>query len=227
VVARRQERDPAREPPFDPSLRLSTRPGLDRASALAGTRGGKQTGRVEIHTDRRLLDHGHAFAVRPDGHPGFALDMHVCGAPNCPCTDVELALVPRELLGRSSGEVDADAEPVAVQFDVRTREVRRVSAPAGRLAAPADETWLRGELAGAIGDRIVARFDRQRASHDRRTWQSLVWSGRRRSEMVAHFELFPHDWDLLVKPSERAAWAKPAVLVLRRREVQEVPPGRR
>lgn len=174
--------------------------------ALAGAGGGKQTVGVEIHTDRRLLDHGHAFTVGPDGHPGFALDMHACSAPNCPCTDVELALFPRELLGRSSGEADDDVEPVAVQFDVRTREVRTVSDPAGRLAAPTDEIWLRGQLAGAIGDRIVTRVDRLRASHDRRTWQNFAWSGRRRNEMVAHFELFPHDWDLLVKPGERAAW---------------------
>jgi hypothetical protein len=197
---------PAHPLPFDPSLRLSTRPELDRASALAGSCGGTQTARVKIHTDGRLLDHGHAFAVCPDGHPGFALDLHVCSAPNCPCTDVELALFPRELLGRSSEEADEDVEPVAVQFDVRTREVRRVSDPAGWLAAPADETWLRGQLAGAIGDRIVARVDRLRASHDRRTWQNFAWSDRRPSEMVAHFELFPHDWDLLVQPGEHAAW---------------------
>ncbi len=162
---------------------------------------------MEIHTGPRQLDHGHAFAVRPDDHPGFALDMRGCGAPGCTCTEVDLALFPRAMLDRAaSGEFDDDLEPVSVRFDVRTREIRKLADPAGWLTAPIDEPWLRGELAGATGDRLVARFDRMRASHDRRAWQKFAWSGRTSSEMLAHFELFPHDWDLLVQPGERPAW---------------------
>jgi len=174
---------------------------------LADTGGGKQTHRVENHAGHRLLDHGHAFAVRPDGHPGFALDMHACGAPGCTCTEVNLALVPRAMLDRgTSSETDEDLEPVSIHFDVRTREIRKLVDSAGWLAAPVDEAWLRGELAGATGDRLVARFDRMRTSHDRRTWQRFAWSERKPSAMLAHFELFPHDWDLLVQPEDRPAW---------------------
>ncbi len=133
--------------------------------------------------------------------------MRACGAPGCTCTEVDLALFPRAMLDRgASGETGDDLEPVSVHFDVRTREIRKLADPAGWLAAPIDETWLRGELAGATGDRLVARFDRMRASHDRRAWQKFFWSGRKSSEMLAHFELFPHDWDLLVQPGERPAW---------------------
>lgn len=172
--------------------------------------GATQTRRVEHPADLRRLDHGHAFAVGPDDHPGFALDVRVCSAVNCACTDVELALLPRERLGRSSDgadEADDDVESVSVQFNARTREVRRISDPADWLTAPADERWLRGELAGAVGDRIVARVDRLRASHDRRTWQSFAWADHQKGDKVAHYELFPHDWDLLVMPDERTAWA--------------------
>ncbi|MCX5744170.1 MAG: SEC-C domain-containing protein, partial [Proteobacteria bacterium] len=127
-----------------------------------------------------------------------------CGVRGCPCTEVELALYPRAVIDR--GDSVEDLEPVAIHFDVPTRELRGLADPAGWLAAPVDEAWLRGELAGEAGDRLVSRFERLRASHDRRTWQRFAWSTRKPSEMVAHFELFPHDWDLLVQPGDRPAW---------------------
>lgn len=155
---------------------------------------------------QRPLDHGHAFAVRVDGHPGFGVEIDACAAPGCTCTVVALTLYPRD--ARFTDETpDVDAEVVSVRYDVRNREIRDVLDPGAWLVAPVDEAWLRSELAGATGDRLLARFDRLRASRDRRTWQAFAWDVRKRGDMVAHHELFPHDWDLLVSIDTCAAWA--------------------
>jgi hypothetical protein len=56
-----------------------------------------KTSRMSIeHVTRRHLDAGQPFLVRHESHPGLVLLMRACAAPRCPCTEVEVELLPHD-----------------------------------------------------------------------------------------------------------------------------------
>jgi SEC-C motif-containing protein len=154
--------------------------------------------RMREFTVRRHLDAGQPLVVDHDPHGSFLVTMTACTDPRCTCTTVDLELTPAD-------EADLDSAPSAgIAFDVATRDVTAVEDADGVLGT--DDAWIRARLAGDVGTKIADRFARLRASKDRRTWQSHDWSTHTAGDTVAFYDLFPHDWDLVVTVSERRAW---------------------
>lgn len=151
-------------------------------------------GRIPLR-DRHLDDGQPLTICHEDAVPrrGFAMDVVMCSARYCPCTSVSIRFA------RLEREADED-DRVLVELDLADGSVRSLRDGAGLLEAPVDEAWLRRRLADDLGRLIAERQRRQRAQDDRSSWQQYPWAAHVDGEVVAHCELFPEDWDLLVGP---------------------------